>query len=207
MKIKVLDASGPPGLPNLLAAGSEMMLVTAISALSFSPDGEVHFINWQNNAMSPDCQPRLHIRTWFHLIEKKKKERSKCFYNPLNFKFFCQTVSKMLLAIWKCFWPFQKLCQTGLKSSQKLLLMLMYCIGGNHLKPFGISIHKEWTCSSVLSTIITYPIAGAGCFLWAWIDDQMVVTRICILGETESKLSSCPVHKIDLCSSLGGILA
>ncbi|ONI07220.1 hypothetical protein PRUPE_5G106900 [Prunus persica] len=40
MKIKVLDASGPPGLPNLLAAGSEMMLVTAISALSFSPDGE-----------------------------------------------------------------------------------------------------------------------------------------------------------------------
>ncbi|BBH03401.1 Transducin/WD40 repeat-like superfamily protein, partial [Prunus dulcis] len=40
MKIKVLDASGPPGLPNLLAAGSEMMLITAISALSFSPDGE-----------------------------------------------------------------------------------------------------------------------------------------------------------------------
>ncbi|XP_021820802.1 uncharacterized protein LOC110762467 isoform X1 [Prunus avium] len=40
MKIKVLDASGPPGLPNLLAASSEMMLVTAISALSFSPDGE-----------------------------------------------------------------------------------------------------------------------------------------------------------------------
>lgn len=45
MKIKVLDASGPPGLPNLLAASSEMMLVTAISALSFSPDGEVHFIH------------------------------------------------------------------------------------------------------------------------------------------------------------------
>nr|XP_011463926.1 PREDICTED: uncharacterized protein LOC101292709 [Fragaria vesca subsp. vesca] len=40
MKIKILDASGPPGLPNLLAASSEMKLVTAISALNFSPDGE-----------------------------------------------------------------------------------------------------------------------------------------------------------------------
>ncbi|XP_062146298.1 uncharacterized protein LOC133854226 isoform X2 [Alnus glutinosa] len=40
MKIKVLDASGPPGLPSLLAAASEMVVTTAISALSFSPDGE-----------------------------------------------------------------------------------------------------------------------------------------------------------------------
>ncbi|XP_050378670.1 uncharacterized protein LOC126795980 [Argentina anserina] len=40
MKIKILDASGPPGLPNLLAASSEMKLVTAISALNFTPDGE-----------------------------------------------------------------------------------------------------------------------------------------------------------------------
>ncbi|CAN6579041.1 unnamed protein product [Malus baccata var. baccata] len=40
MKIKVLDASGPPGLPNLLAPSSEMMIVTTISALGFSPDGE-----------------------------------------------------------------------------------------------------------------------------------------------------------------------
>ncbi|XP_022136508.1 uncharacterized protein LOC111008200 isoform X2 [Momordica charantia] len=39
-KIKVLDASGPPGLPSLLAAGSEMAVRTSISALSFSPDGE-----------------------------------------------------------------------------------------------------------------------------------------------------------------------
>ncbi|KAF7828220.1 WD repeat-containing protein 7 [Senna tora] len=38
--IKVLDARGPPGLPSLLAATSETMLTTAISALSFSPDGE-----------------------------------------------------------------------------------------------------------------------------------------------------------------------
>lgn len=45
MKIKVLDASGPPGLPNLLAPSSEMMIVTAISALGFSPDGEVHCVN------------------------------------------------------------------------------------------------------------------------------------------------------------------
>ncbi|KAK4262814.1 hypothetical protein QN277_028322 [Acacia crassicarpa] len=37
--IKVLDASGPPGLPSLLATASETMF-TAISALSFSPDGE-----------------------------------------------------------------------------------------------------------------------------------------------------------------------
>jgi len=40
--IKVLDASGPPGLPTLLpASASGTMLTTAISALSFSPDGEV----------------------------------------------------------------------------------------------------------------------------------------------------------------------
>lgn len=40
-KIKVLDASGPPGIPSLLAGGSEATLTTLISALSFSPDGEV----------------------------------------------------------------------------------------------------------------------------------------------------------------------
>ena len=38
-KIKVLDANGPPGLPSLRGGVSEV--VTAISALSFSPDGEV----------------------------------------------------------------------------------------------------------------------------------------------------------------------
>ncbi|CAM8955422.1 unnamed protein product [Rhodiola kirilowii] len=40
VKVKVLDASGPPGFPNMLAGGSEMMYTTAVSALSFSPDGE-----------------------------------------------------------------------------------------------------------------------------------------------------------------------
>jgi hypothetical protein len=44
MKIKVLDAIGPPGLPSLLATASKMVATTAISALSFSPDGEVVFI-------------------------------------------------------------------------------------------------------------------------------------------------------------------
>ncbi|XP_042489647.1 uncharacterized protein LOC122069658 isoform X2 [Macadamia integrifolia] len=39
-KVKVLDASGPPGLPSLLQRASETTLTTAISALSFSPDGE-----------------------------------------------------------------------------------------------------------------------------------------------------------------------
>lgn len=39
-KIKVLDASGPPGLPNLLGGAPETIVMTAISALSFSPDGE-----------------------------------------------------------------------------------------------------------------------------------------------------------------------
>lgn len=39
-KIKVLDSSGPLGLPSLLGGALE----TAISALSFSPDGEVHSI-------------------------------------------------------------------------------------------------------------------------------------------------------------------
>ncbi|CAN8308230.1 unnamed protein product [Cochlearia groenlandica] len=39
-KIRVLDASGPPGLPNFLRGASESAITTAISALSFSPDGE-----------------------------------------------------------------------------------------------------------------------------------------------------------------------
>ncbi|XP_052211595.1 uncharacterized protein LOC127814250 isoform X3 [Diospyros lotus] len=39
-KVKVLDASGPPGLPSLLERASEMVAITAISALSFSPEGE-----------------------------------------------------------------------------------------------------------------------------------------------------------------------
>ncbi|XP_077250915.1 transducin/WD40 repeat-like superfamily protein [Tasmannia lanceolata] len=39
-KIKVLDASGPPGLPSLLGGASNTMTTTAISALSFSQDGE-----------------------------------------------------------------------------------------------------------------------------------------------------------------------
>ncbi|KAJ4835494.1 hypothetical protein Tsubulata_015486 [Turnera subulata] len=40
IKVKVLDASGPPGLPNLLPEPSETAVTTVISALSFSPDGE-----------------------------------------------------------------------------------------------------------------------------------------------------------------------
>ncbi|KAK6263168.1 hypothetical protein QUC31_008984 [Theobroma cacao] len=39
-KIKVLDASGPPGLPSLLLGGPETSVTTVISALSFSSDGE-----------------------------------------------------------------------------------------------------------------------------------------------------------------------
>ncbi|WOL09312.1 hypothetical protein Cni_G18065 [Canna indica] len=39
-KIKVLDASGPPGLPSLLEASSKSKITRVISALTFSPDGE-----------------------------------------------------------------------------------------------------------------------------------------------------------------------
>ncbi|WCJ26372.1 Transducin/WD40 repeat-like superfamily protein [Euphorbia peplus] len=39
-KMKVLDASGPPGLPALLSGAPESAVTTVISALSFSPDGE-----------------------------------------------------------------------------------------------------------------------------------------------------------------------
>lgn len=38
-KIKVLDASGPPGIPTLLSGAPETV-ISAISALKFSPDGE-----------------------------------------------------------------------------------------------------------------------------------------------------------------------
>jgi hypothetical protein len=38
--IKVLDASGPPGLPHLLGGALETGITTTISALSFAPDGE-----------------------------------------------------------------------------------------------------------------------------------------------------------------------
>ncbi|KAJ8764831.1 hypothetical protein K2173_010296 [Erythroxylum novogranatense] len=40
MKVKILDASAPPGLPNLLPGASEATMATVISSLSFSPDGE-----------------------------------------------------------------------------------------------------------------------------------------------------------------------
>ncbi|CAL9771655.1 unnamed protein product [Musa acuminata subsp. burmannicoides] len=39
-KIKVLDASGPPGLPSLLEESSKSRITTVITALTFSPDGE-----------------------------------------------------------------------------------------------------------------------------------------------------------------------
>ncbi|TVU08986.1 hypothetical protein EJB05_42418, partial [Eragrostis curvula] len=39
-KIRILDASGPPGLPSLLAGSSNTTATILISALSFSPDGE-----------------------------------------------------------------------------------------------------------------------------------------------------------------------
>lgn len=39
-KIKVLDASGPPGHPTLLGGASDTAVTTAISALSFAVDGE-----------------------------------------------------------------------------------------------------------------------------------------------------------------------
>lgn len=39
-KIRILDASGPPGLPVLLAESSNTMASILISVLSFSPDGE-----------------------------------------------------------------------------------------------------------------------------------------------------------------------
>ncbi|KAG1335112.1 WD repeat-containing protein 7 [Cocos nucifera] len=42
-KIKILDASGPPGLPILLEGASNSRISTAITALSFSPDGEVQY--------------------------------------------------------------------------------------------------------------------------------------------------------------------
>ncbi|AQL03668.1 Transducin/WD40 repeat-like superfamily protein [Zea mays] len=40
-KIRILDASGPPGLPSLLAGSSNRTTTILISVLSFSPDGEV----------------------------------------------------------------------------------------------------------------------------------------------------------------------
>ncbi|KAJ1259284.1 hypothetical protein BS78_10G142000 [Paspalum vaginatum] len=39
-KIRILDASGPPGLPSLLAGSSSTTASILISVLSFSPDGE-----------------------------------------------------------------------------------------------------------------------------------------------------------------------
>ncbi|RCV21759.1 hypothetical protein SETIT_4G163400v2 [Setaria italica] len=39
-KIRILDASGPPGLPSLLAGSSNTAATILISSLSFSPDGE-----------------------------------------------------------------------------------------------------------------------------------------------------------------------
>lgn len=43
-KIRILDASAPPGFPVLLEGASNTKVATAISALSFSLDGEVVYI-------------------------------------------------------------------------------------------------------------------------------------------------------------------
>jgi hypothetical protein len=43
-KIRILDASAPLGLPVLLKGASNTKVATAISALSFSPDGEIVYI-------------------------------------------------------------------------------------------------------------------------------------------------------------------
>ena len=45
-KTKILDASGPPGFPSLLPGGSNRVVSAVISVLSFSPDGEVRYINF-----------------------------------------------------------------------------------------------------------------------------------------------------------------
>ena len=56
-KIKVLDASGPLGLPTLLRGASDTAVTTAISALSFALDGEVPFVAPSAQfAISSACQ-------------------------------------------------------------------------------------------------------------------------------------------------------
>jgi hypothetical protein len=40
-KIRILDACGPPGLPSFLEGPSDTTTTILITALSFSPDGEV----------------------------------------------------------------------------------------------------------------------------------------------------------------------
>lgn len=60
-KMKVLDASGPPGFPSLLGGASDTTITTAISALSFSPDGEVCF----NDTTTP------YQVTWFSYMGLK----------------------------------------------------------------------------------------------------------------------------------------
>ena len=40
-KIRILDASGPPGIPSLLEGSSNTTATILITVLSFSPDGEV----------------------------------------------------------------------------------------------------------------------------------------------------------------------
>lgn len=60
-KIKILDASGPPGLPSLLPGGSNAVVVAAISALSFSPDGEVRYTWFSASHSYPFSAPDFRV--------------------------------------------------------------------------------------------------------------------------------------------------
>lgn len=76
-KTKVLDASGPPGFPSLLGGVSDTTITTAISSLSFSPDGEVCFndtILLTNSYMGPKLQTVWfdQFTVWFTKIREYK---------------------------------------------------------------------------------------------------------------------------------------
>ncbi|XP_062228905.1 uncharacterized protein LOC133926811 isoform X2 [Phragmites australis] len=76
-KIRILDASGPPGLPSLLAGSSNTTSTILISALSFSTDGESTFINFGDTYGHPLLIDRLNT---INLLRRKnfKIEGSGC---------------------------------------------------------------------------------------------------------------------------------
>jgi len=122
-KIRVLDASGPPGLPNFLRGASESAVTTAISALSFSPDGEVKFMHKHIVASAPNIK-----------VDKF----------PMN------TLDEIL--------RIKSLCMVGI-----------------------------------------------GCVFRKRFDDQMVVTRIGLVGETKPKSHTYSMHQTNIYPSMGWI--
>jgi hypothetical protein len=66
-KIRILDACGPPGLPSFLEGPSDTTTSILITALSFSPDGEVWYCYLHTRIRIPLMKDMCTLYIWLVL--------------------------------------------------------------------------------------------------------------------------------------------